>query len=68
MSTKVMAVNAGSSSLKFKLYQMPEEIVICSGIADRIGHDDGIFKISYDSKTKKGDSTTRSSRCCKTFT
>ncbi|MDY0399107.1 MAG: acetate/propionate family kinase [Bacilli bacterium] len=53
MSTKVMAVNAGSSSLKFKLYQMPEEIVICSGIADRIGHDDGIFKISYDSKTKK---------------
>ena len=33
MSTKVMAVNAGSSSLKFKLYQMPEEIVICSGIA-----------------------------------
>lgn len=53
MSTKVMAVNAGSSSLKFKLYQMPEEIVICSGIVDRIGHDDGIFKISYDSKTKK---------------
>lgn len=53
MSTKVMAVNAGSSSLKFKLYQMPEEIVICNGIADRIGHDDGIFKISYDSKTKK---------------
>ena len=53
MSIKVMAVNAGSSSLKFKLYQMPEEIVICSGIADRIGHDDGIFKIIYAGKTKK---------------
>lgn len=45
---KVMAVNAGSSSLKFKLYEMPEEKVICSGIADRIGHDDGIFEIRFN--------------------
>ena len=36
--SKIIAVNAGSSSLKFKLYEMPEEKVICSGIADRIGH------------------------------
>ena len=47
---KVMAVNAGSSSLKFKLYEMPEEKVICSGIAERIGHDDGIFTIKYNGK------------------
>ena len=45
---KVMAVNAGSSSLKFKLYEMPEETVICSGIAERIGHDDAIFTIKYN--------------------
>ncbi|MCX5775883.1 MAG: acetate kinase [Firmicutes bacterium] len=45
---KVMAVNAGSSSLKFKLYEMPAEQVICSGIADRIGHDDGIFEIRFN--------------------
>jgi len=45
---KVMAVNAGSSSLKFKLYEMPAEKVICSGIADRIGHDDGIFEIRFN--------------------
>ena len=44
---KVMAVNAGSSSLKFKLYEMPEEEVICSGIAERIGLDDAIFTIKY---------------------
>lgn len=47
MSTKVLAVNAGSSSLKFKLYQMPEEKVLCSGMAERIGHDDGIFTIKH---------------------
>lgn len=45
---KVMAVNCGSSSFKFKLYNMPEEEVICSGIVERIGHDDGIFTIKYN--------------------
>lgn len=45
---KVMAVNAGSSSLKFKLFDMPEETVICSGIVERIGFDDAIFQIKYN--------------------
>lgn len=40
-----MAVNAGSSSMKFKLYEMPEEKVLTSGIAERIGHEDAIFTI-----------------------
>ena len=53
MSTKIMAVNAGSSSLKFKLYDMPSEKVICKGIADRIGHEDGIFKIESEKGEKK---------------
>ena len=47
-----MAINAGSSSLKFKLYEMPEEKVICSGIAERIGHDDAIFTLKYQSDKK----------------
>ena len=50
---KVMAVNAGSSSLKFKLYDMPEEKIICSGIFERIGHDDGIFQINHNDKKFK---------------
>ncbi|MCR5491458.1 MAG: acetate kinase [Bacilli bacterium] len=50
---KVMAVNCGSSSLKYKLYEMPEEKVLCSGLAERIGHEDGIFKIKYDGKEDK---------------
>lgn len=42
---KIMAVNVGSSSAKFKLYDMPEEKVLTSGIVERIGHEDGIFTI-----------------------
>ena len=34
---KIMSVNAGSSSLKFQLLEMPEEKLICSGLVERIG-------------------------------
>ena len=51
--TKVMAVNAGSSSLKFKLYEMPEEKVLCSGNAERIGHEDAIFGIKWGNESEK---------------
>lgn len=53
MNNKIMVVNAGSSSLKFKLYLMPSETVLCSGIFERIGIDDGIFKIDYGTKSQK---------------
>ena len=46
--SKVMTINSGSSSLKFKLYEMPEEKVICSGNAERIGESEGIFTIKYN--------------------
>jgi acetate kinase len=45
---KVMAVNAGSSSLKYKVFEMPSEQVVCSGIVDRIGHEDGLFRIKFN--------------------
>lgn len=48
-----MAVNAGSSSLKFKLYEMPEEKVLCSGNAERIGHEDAIFGIKWGGESEK---------------
>lgn len=44
---KVMTVNSGSSSLKFKLFEMPEEKVICSGNCEQIGLNKGIFTIKY---------------------
>ena len=45
---KVIAVNAGSSSLKFQLYEMTGEVVIASGIVERIGFEDAIFNIKFD--------------------
>jgi len=45
--SKTIAINAGSSSLKWKLYEMPDEKVIASGIVERIGLNDSIFTIEY---------------------
>ncbi|WP_342048194.1 acetate kinase [Bacillus sp. OTU530] len=43
--TKVIAINAGSSSLKFKLFEMPNEEVLTAGLVERIGLDKGVFTI-----------------------
>lgn len=45
--SKTIAINAGSSSLKWQLYQMPKESVIAKGIVERIGLKDSIFTIKY---------------------
>ncbi|KFZ27573.1 MAG: Acetate kinase [Candidatus Izimaplasma bacterium HR2] len=51
---KIMAINAGSSSLKFQLLEMPSEALILSGIIERIGFKDSIFTIKYsDIKDKQ---------------
>ncbi len=46
----VMSVNAGSSSLKFQVYEMPEEKVLAKGLVERIGLPDGVFSITVDGK------------------
>lgn len=46
--SKVIAVNSGSSSLKFQLFQMPEEKVLTSGQAERIGQEMGVFTINVN--------------------
>ena len=45
---KIMAVNAGSSSLKFQLLEMPSEAVIASGLVERIGYGNANFIIKYN--------------------
>ncbi|MGG5359467.1 MULTISPECIES: acetate kinase [unclassified Enterococcus] len=50
--SKTIAINAGSSSLKWQLYQMPEETVIAKGIVERIGLKDSIFTIKYGEDQK----------------
>lgn len=49
----VMSVNAGSSSLKFQVFQMPEEHVLAQGNIERIGLNDSIVGMSYDGKKVK---------------
>lgn len=42
---KTLAINAGSSTLKWKLFAMPEETVIASGMVDRLNLPGSIFKV-----------------------
>ena len=47
----VMICNAGSTSLKFKLYDMPAEKVLASGGVERVGSsDDAIYKYANEAK------------------
>lgn len=49
----VLAINAGSSSLKFQLIEMPEEKVSAIGVVERIGLPDSIFQIEANGKKDK---------------
>ena len=51
MSNNILAINAGSSSLKFQLIEMPSEEVIVKGIFDKIGFKDG--KVKFQSKSRQ---------------
>ena len=45
---KILTVNAGSSSLKFTLFEMPEEKVIASGLFEKIGLNGSSYTIKYN--------------------
>ena len=47
---KILAINAGSSSIKFQLVEMPQEEVIASGQIERIGLENAIFTLKKDGK------------------
>ena len=51
---KYLCVNAGSSSLKFQLFEMPEEKVIISGYIEKIGLEDSFWTTKYNGKKIKG--------------
>ena len=51
---KILAVNCGSSSLKFQMYEMPEEKVLISGNFERIGIENSFYSYKLNGeKTKK---------------
>ena len=52
---KILAVNAGSSSLKFQLYEMPEEKVLISGVVERIGIDNSFCTIKLNGEKVRKD-------------
>ena len=45
---KILSVNCGSSSLKFKMYEMPEENVLISGLFERIGEKASEYTIKLE--------------------
>lgn len=50
---KILSVNAGSSSLKFQLYEMPEEKVLISGNFERIGVGSSFYTIKLNGEKIK---------------
>lgn len=50
---KILAVNAGSSSLKFQLLLMPLEKVITEGLIEKIGSEQAIYTIKYEGEKHK---------------
>ncbi|MBN2051166.1 MAG: acetate kinase [Spirochaetales bacterium] len=45
---KILVINSGSSSIKFQLWNMDNHTVLCTGLIERIGLDDGIFNYRPD--------------------
>ncbi len=51
---KILTVNAGSSSLKFNMIELPEQVELISGNFEKIGLSGGIYSIKINgAKTKK---------------
>ena len=50
---KILSVNAGSSSLKFTLFDMPEEKELISGVFERIGIDSSFYTIKFNGEKIK---------------
>lgn len=50
MKEKYLVINAGSSSLKFSLYEMPEENEIVNGLVEKIGEADSCYSLKYNGK------------------
>ena len=53
---KYLVINAGSSSLKFSLYEMPTEKLLINGYFEKIGFEDSFWtvKINGDKIRKEG--------------
>ena len=57
---KILSVNAGSSSLKFTLFDMPEEKELISGVFERIGIDGSFYTIKINGEKIKKEASLNS--------
>ena len=53
MKEKYLTINAGSSSLKFSLYDMPEAKEIVNGYIEKIGNQDSFYTLKYNGKKEE---------------
>ena len=51
--SKTISISAGSSSLKWQLYSMPEEKVLAKGLIERIGLKDSISTVKFDGRSER---------------
>ncbi len=61
MTYKIMAINAGSSSLKFQLLNMPQGALLCQGLIERIGLPEARFHAENVGTEMAGDAAHRRS-------
>lgn len=52
---KILCVNAGSSSMKFQLFEMPERKVIISGYIEKIGSEDSFWNTKVNGEKIRGE-------------
>ena len=50
---KYLVINAGSSSLKFSLYEMPNEKLLINGYFEKIGHNDSFWTLKINGEKIK---------------
>ncbi|ERK39814.1 acetate kinase [Segatella baroniae F0067] len=50
---KILVLNCGSSSIKYKLYNMDDEAVLAQGGVERIGLDEAFIKVKLDNGDKR---------------
>lgn len=53
MEKKILTINAGSSSLKFSLYNMPEATEIVNGYVEKIGNEDSFYTLKYNGQKEE---------------
>jgi len=68
MNEKYLIINAGSSSLKFSLYEIPEVKEIVNGCVEKIGNQDSFYTLKYkDRKIEKSKIITNHTEAVETM-